>query len=333
MGKADKPNISKHLLDRAAFIFIRHPGIFYSRADIQNILGISKPTACRIMIELSRTMAIEEKMDGRTVYYSLPEEKADRITRSLEFVAAINDRERLALNFLLSSRGSSDIFGSSVDELSDKLEKAGLLSSDPLAIREKSGVPQKISDWSGSMADTLLTALETKTAIEIDYKGAFSSEVKTHVLWPAGLYIREGNLYLYAYSPKHGDASSYAYSRMFSVSLRYDEHYTIPEDINLDGAIADPFGVAMTEPRRVKVHIYGRQVFYEKEKEWPEDTVITDMEDGSAVFEITIRDPFAFRTWALSLGGDCLVEEPSDIAGWIEAEHENALKRYRGRQK
>ena len=64
MGKADKPNISKHLLDRAAFIFIRHPGIFYSRADIQNILGISKPTACRIMIELSRTMAIEEKMDG-----------------------------------------------------------------------------------------------------------------------------------------------------------------------------------------------------------------------------------------------------------------------------
>lgn len=103
MGKADKPNISKHLLDRAAFIFIRHPGIFYSRADIQNILGISKPTACRIMIELSRTMAIEEKMDGRTVYYGLPEEKADRITRSLEFVAAINDRERLALNFLLAA--------------------------------------------------------------------------------------------------------------------------------------------------------------------------------------------------------------------------------------
>ena len=57
------------------------------------------------------------------------------------------------------------------------------------------------------------------------------------------------------------------------------------------------------------------------------------MEDGSAVFEITIRDPFAFRTWALSLGGDCLVEEPSDIAGWIEAEHENALKRCRGRKK
>ena len=45
MEKGGKTNVSKYLIDEVALMFLRHPGQAYSRADIQSMLGVSKPTA------------------------------------------------------------------------------------------------------------------------------------------------------------------------------------------------------------------------------------------------------------------------------------------------
>ena len=323
-----KANVSKHLMDQVAMMFLRHPGQAYSRADIQNMLNVSKPTACRILTELSRQISLEERKEGHQVYYMLSEDESERIYQSIDFVLAVSDRERLALNFLLNSGISSNIFGSSIDDLSRKLEKAGLVSFSTSHIREKIGTPQKIDEDNANYVDTLLTALETNTKIDITYKGAFSDKAKDHELWPVGLYIRENNLYLYAYDPEHRSATSYAYSRMKSVGLRYDEHYILPDGISMDDCISDPFGVATAEPRRVRVHIYNKQAFFEKEKTWPKGSILTECDDGSIILELTIADPYAFHAWVLSLGMNCVVESPADLAEWVRAEHEGAMKLY-----
>ena len=96
----------------------------------------------------------------------------------------------------------------------------------------------------------------------------------------------------------------------------------------MDDCISDPFGVATAEPRRVRVHIYNKQAFFEKEKEWPKGSVLTECDDGSIILELTIADPSAFHAWALSLGEDCLVESPNDLAEWVRVSHEKALKLY-----
>lgn len=323
-----KANVSKHILDRAAFIFIHHPDEPYTRLDIQKALGISKSTACRLMTELSRLLSLYEEKEGQTVYYKLPRESAQSIYNSLELIIALTDKERLALNFLLNGKGVSSIFNDSIINLSHKLDNAGIISYMPNSVKETTGTPQIVKEGSENYIDTILTALETKTIIEIDYKGAFSDRIKTHELYPVGMYIRDGNLYLYAYNPKYDNATSYAYSRIRSISLKYDEHYTIPEDISMDCVINDPFGIAMTKPKRAKVHVYNKQAFFEKEKKWPEGTVLTECEDGSIILELTISDPFAFRTWALSLGKDCFVESPEEFALWIRDEHKAALALY-----
>ena len=330
MEKERKTNVSKYLIDQVAMMFLRHPGQAYSRADIQNMLGVSKPTACRIVTELSRQIRLEEKKEGHQVYYMLSEDESVKIYQSLDFILAVSDRERLALNFLLSSGSSSNIFGSSIDDLNRKLQKAGLVSFRSPNIREKVNTPQKLDKDNANYVDTLLTALETSTKIDITYQAAFSDIVKEHELWPVGLYIRNGNLYLYAYDPKHKDATSYAYSRMRTVALRYDEHYKIPKEISMDDCISDPFGVATAEPRRVRVHIFNKQAFFEKEKVWPNGSAITECEDNSIILELTIADPAAFHAWALSLGEDCLVESPSDLADWVRDSHRKALSIYEG---
>ena len=328
MEKKRSTDVSKHLLDEAALVFIRHPGQAYSRADIQNVLGVSKPTACRVMTELSRRLALQETAEGNVIYYSLSEENCTRIHQSLDFVLAVSDRERLALSFLLSSAESSDIFGSSINELARKLERAGLIADHISSVRTWTGTPQRIDEKGSSYADTLLYSLETRTPVEIEYKGAFSDAIKTHVLWPVGMYMRDGNLYLYAFSPKHGDATSFAYSRIKGVSLEYDKHYNLPDEVSMDSAIDDPFGVHLADSRIARVRISGKQAFFEMEKKWPAGTSIAECDDGSIVIELYVSDPFAFRTWALSLGKYCLVESPSDLAEWVRTEHQEAAGLY-----
>ena len=323
-----KTATSKSVIDKAALIFLRHPGQVYTRADIQSILGVSKATACRVMTLLSEKLSLQEVNEGQRIYYSLSVSAANRITNVIDFTLAISDRERLALNFLLNKDSSSALFNNQIESLAEKLDKIGLIVPNHFSIKETKKNIQTVNDENEYIIDSLLTALETKTRIQIKYKGAFSDTVKTHELCPVGLYLRDENLYLYAYSEKHKDATSFAYSRIKSISLIYDSHYTIPEEITADDVVNDPFGINLSQKRHVTVHIYGHQVFYEKEKKWPEGTTITDLPDGSMRIELTISDPYAFRTWALSLGKNCLVEKPDDIADWIYNEHKEAAEHY-----
>ena len=231
------------------------------------------------------------------------------------------------MNFLLNSGSSSNIFGSSIDDLSRKLQKAGLVSFSSSQIREKIGTPQKLDKDNVNYVDTLLTALETSTKIDITYKGAFSDCVKEHELWPVGLYIRNSNLYLYAYDPEHKGATSYAYSRMRTVALRYDEHYSIPEGITMDDCISDPFGVATAEPRRVRVHIFNKQAFFEKEKVWP-DSVKIEAEGDHYLFTVRTSGSYWLKRWVLSLGYDAELIEPEFLRNEIKRDLEAMMKHY-----
>ena len=323
-------NVSKHLLDNAALIFLHHLEQAYSRADIQEMLKVSKPTACRVLSELETRLGLEEIPEGRIIYYRLSEKEAKRFQKSIDFVLSISDREQLALSFLLSYGKSSNLFSESIEEIIKKLEKAGLLLGSMSYVTSKQEPAQSIPQNNLSYIDTLISATETRTAIDVVYKSPFNSEECTHLLWPVGLYIRSGNLYLYAYDPKYENATSYALSRIKELSLRYDEHYVIPASISLEEAIRDPFGIVLRDPEKVVVLISPKQAFYEKEKAWPEGTRITELPDGSLEIEMIISDPYAFRTWALSLGKECKVLSPNKYTEWIRVEHEQAANLYKG---
>lgn len=328
MVSQKQATISKHLLDKAAMIFLRHPGQAYSRSDIQRSLGVSKPTACRALAELSILLGLKELSEGRVVYYRLPEQEAKRINQSIDFVLSVTDREQLALSFLLSYGKSSGLFADAVSELSKKFETAGVITAIHDNIYNKLEISQRIDSRNINYIDTLLTAIETKTKIEILYRSPFSPEDRIHILCPVGLYIRSGSLYLYVYDTEHESSTSYAFSRIKELSLMYDEHYTLPEDVSMSEALKDPFGVVLRKPQKVKVHISPKQAYYEREKQWPEGTIILENDDGSIDMELIISDPYAFRTWALSLGKECKVISPDDLSGWIRYEHEEALKLY-----
>ena len=322
-------SVSKHLIDNAALIFLHHPEQAYSRADIQEILEVSKPTSCRVLSELRTRLGLEEIPEGRIIYYKLPEEEAKRFQKSIDFVLSLSDKEQLALSFLLSYGKSSNLFSDPIDKLTKKLEKAGLLLGSASHVISKQKPIQNVSQNNLPYIDTLLTAIETKTKIEVLYKSPFSPENRRHLLCPIGLYIRSGNLYLYAYDTTHESPTSYAFSRIKELSLMYDDHFTLPKDVSMSEALKDPFGVVLRKPQKVKVHISSKQAYYEKEKQWPDGTIIFECDDGAIEIEMIIADPYAFRTWALSLGKECKVLSPYEYTEWIRVEHEQAANLYK----
>ena len=168
-------NVSKHLLDNAALIFLHHPEQAYSRADIQEMLKVSKPTACRVLSELETRLGLEEIPEGRIIYYRLSEKEAKRFQKSIDFVLSISDREQLALSFLLSYGKSSNLFSESIEEIIKKLEKAGLLLGSMSYVTSKQEPAQSIPQNNLSYIDTLISATETRTAIDVVYKSTFNS--------------------------------------------------------------------------------------------------------------------------------------------------------------
>lgn len=321
-------HVSEKLITQATGIFLRHPGEGYTRADIQNALGISKPTACRLMEELSLRLTLTSRKESRYVYYTLEAKVANALTAADELLCSMEERERMALTYLIAGRKTSLLLPEILSSLSEKLSAAGLVSKSENTILDWGGIPQEVKDENRVYIETLFSAIEELTEISIKYQRPGAEEVKEHVLQPVGLFFWDGNLYLYAYSEKYTSYLVFAFSRIQEIDLHHDKHYKRHPDSLMKDLLDDPFGVRMDEPVRTRFTIYNRQVYYEKEKKWPEDAVFTDNPDGSVTIEVTTQSHWAFKRWALSQGENIKVEAPEEMAEAIRKEHEAALSRY-----
>ena len=96
----------------------------------------------------------------------------------------------------------------------------------------------------------------------------------------------------------------------------------------MEESLADPFGVASHPPLRVVLEVCGRQVFYEKEKAWPKDTVLTELPNNKLQIEITIRDYYSFMRYIHSFIPFIKIVSPEPMAKWALWDLREALKLY-----
>ena len=301
--------------DRVAALFRREPGMWFTREEIESSLDLTKPTACRALSELSNTMQLKTRKEGRKVFYSLPENEADKITDSLKSLSSITRKESDVLSYLLGCRYQF-LDSETIKSLAEKLTEAGVINSSRNIMQTPLVATQRLKhpEW----IETIKTAVEEKLKITIVYRGPYSPDSYTAEVWPIGTYVSDGALYLYSYSPMKGKCYVNAVSRIEDLSLEYDDHFVLPEGISLDDHLKDPLGVVTTEKCvTVSVRISAWQAQYELEKDWPEDTVIHRNDDGSIVMDLMIRDPYAFQRWLLGMGPEAEVIAPVDWRNWI----------------
>lgn len=321
--------VSQSVINKAALHFLRNPGIWYSREDIQTTLDVSKPTACRLMNDLTFKIPITEKKEGRITYYRLNEEDAKAFTASVDMFIKMSDTERMVMSILLSCGRGNSLLEPESSELTDKFNDAGVLTvkNGIVPIYSLKGLPQKVKAENREMLAMLYKAVELCNPVTVTYKGPWSTEAKTYTIWPLGFYLRDDSLYLYSWHPKYNNPLSNAFSRITDIEVHEDERFTVPEGVNLEAALDDPFGLAIDQPSEVVVEVYGTQAIYEKEKSWPKGTVITDIPEGINT-RITIRDDYAFKHWLLGLGSKARVISPEKLVAWFSEEAKAVNKLY-----
>lgn len=331
LREGNMSGVSQSVLNKAALHFLRNPGIWYSREDIQTALDVSKPTACRLMNELTFKIPITEKKEGRITYYRLNEEDAKAFSASVDLFIKMTDTERMVMSILLSSGRGNSLLEPESSDLTEKFNNAGVLTvkNGIVPIRSLKGLPQHVKDENREMLGILYKAVEFCNPVTITYKGPWSVEEKTYTIWPLGFYLRDDSLYLYSWHPKHNNPMSNAFSRIIDLEVHDDERFTAPEGVNLEAALDDPFGIVIDAPRTVEVEVYGTQAVYEREKSWPKGTVITDLPNGKGIcMRLTIRDDYAFKHWLLGLGSKAKVVSPEELVKWAREEAEKTCDYY-----
>lgn len=322
--------VSQAVLNKAAVHFIRNAGMWFSREDIQRALDISKPTACRLMNELTFRIPITEKKEGRIIYYRINEDDAKAFYASVDMFLKMTDSERMVMSLLLGSGQSSDIFEPESTCLLNRLNNAGILSvkNGIIPIHALKGLPQKIDVQNKILITRIYKAIEFCNPVSLSYQNPWNKEPKTYTVWPIGIYLRDSNLYLYSFNPKYENGQSNAFSRIHDAEIIDDEHFTVPQGLSFENIIDDPFGIAIDSPQRVTVEIYGRQAYFEKEKQWPKGTIITNLPEGAIRMELTIRDKYSFMRWVMSLSCFCKVISPREYVDWAIKEIEETRIRY-----
>lgn len=323
--------VSQSVLNKGALFFLRNPGVWFSREDIQKALDVSKPTACRLMNELTFRIPITERKEGKVSYYRIHEDDAKSFSGSVDMFLKMTDAERMVMSLLLSSGKGREILEPESTDLISKFNEVGMLTvkNGIIPLYSLKGLPQKIDGGNKAFVTRLYKAIEFCNPVNLTYKSPWNKEPKTYIIWPIGLYLREGNLYLYSYNPKHGNGQSNAFSRMHDVEVVEEEHFTVPEGLSFEEALDDPFGIAIDPPQRVTVEVYGRQAFFEKEKVWPDDTVITDLPEGAIRMELTIRDKYAFMRWVMSLSCFARITQPEKLICWAINELQKTISLYK----
>ena len=242
--------VSQSVLNKAALHFLRNPGIWYSREDIQTALDISKPTACRLMNDLTFRIPITEKKEGRITYYRLNEEDAKAFSASVDMFIKMTDTERLVMSILLSSGKGNSVLEPESSTIAEKFNDAGVLTvkNGIVPIYSLKGLPQQVKAENREMLAMLYKAVELCNPVTVTYKGPWSAEKKTYTLWPLGFYLRDDSLYLYSWHPKYNNPISNAFSRISDIEAHEDERFIAPEGANLESALDDPFGLAIDQP-------------------------------------------------------------------------------------
>ena len=145
-------------------------------------------------------------------------------------------------------------------------------------------------------------------------------------LSPVFAFFFDGGMYLQALL-EDGALRTYAIERIETVNVLKDS-IALKPDFDPYGLLTDPFGPFIGREKieakvwiaiEAKVWIAPAQVEYVKERKWPDDVMIRDNEDGSAIFEVTTYGEWEFVNWILSMRAQAELLEPEWLRTKVSA--------------
>ena len=190
------------------------------------------------------------------------------------------------------------------------------------AVKDIAGAEKHLEKLTGAI-------LERRTC-RIAYNSFAKGRELTFEIQPLYCFERDGGLYAFYKSPRHGTVWTLALERIRALEV-LEERFEFPEDFAPDEILDEAFGLILGDPVDALVRVSARQAPYVKERRWCKDQEITEKEDGEIEIRLRTSGRWDVKRWVLSMGAEAELLEPEDLREEIRRELQNCLDQYKGK--
>jgi len=189
------------------------------------------------------------------------------------------------------------------------------------------------SDYSrkAEMIDRLVQAIEDRRQAFITYRSLQATESVSYPIYPYGIILHHGSLYLVGYAPDHEEIRHWKIDRVEEVTLE-ELRFQRPDDFDLRDHLSGSFGIYHGEGEvHVKIRFSAEVARYVQEKTWHPSQKLTPQKGGGVIAEFDLDATEEVKRWVLSFGRHAEAVDPERLRDEIAHDCEQILREYERR--
>jgi len=164
--------------------------------------------------------------------------------------------------------------------------------------------------------------------LEIQYYAMSRQEESRRKVEPYKIWLFEDSFYLIGGCRLRGEVRMFALDRIKSIS-ETDEHFSLPEGLDLDRRLESSFGVFSGETESVEIRFSKNVAGYIREKIWHKTQEIKDLPGGAVLFRAHVAGLQEIKHWVMKWGAHAEVVSPETLRIEICNEAAAILNQYR----
>lgn len=235
------------------------------------------------------------------------------IDRPTKFSAYLSVEEYLALTIspLLNNKEYQQAYYRALDKILSqiRISEEALKKMESLSnkIRIHEG---KRGKEDGEHLNKIIQALTHNTSIKCTYYTMSRDDTTERMIDPYCLVPKAGHLYLIGFCHNRKDFRTFRLNRFKKIESTNNE-FIIKGDFNIEEYLDKVWGIIREEEEVTFTVRFSKEVArYVKEAHYEQQPAITDLDDGSILFEVTIRGTVEFLRWVKQYGKDAEIISP-----------------------
>ncbi|ACN13658.1 transcriptional regulator, putative [Desulforapulum autotrophicum HRM2] len=175
--------------------------------------------------------------------------------------------------------------------------------------------------------ETLFNAMANNESCRVAYHVFRDDEIRIMEIDPLHFFKSRGGLYALVRKRRQTDYRTLAVERFQNVEPM-GQKFEYPRDFDPVSFINRPFGLIRGPEIHVKLWFSPSQARYIMERTWCENQVITDLNDGGILFEMTTFGQEDVKRWVMSFGIHSRVIEPETLKDEVVLELKKVMEGY-----
>jgi predicted DNA-binding transcriptional regulator YafY len=188
------------------------------------------------------------------------------------------------------------------------------------------GVTSTERSHSHKLTSSIENAIREKRNITIFYESLKSEKTKRKIS-PYAMAFRKSAWYLVGHCHLRDDIRTFRLGRIQSVRLS-PERFQTPDNFSIEEYFQNSWGVYKGKLTKFKVKFSGQAAVMVKTSKHQPYEEITELEDGSIIYETTVSGREEFIRWILGFGPDAELLEPQSARREIKRILDSASENY-----